>query len=189
MKVEINEDLWFEEFSWQDAEALVRNLNDEEIHKTMLELPHPYTEQHARDWIHFNSEARTKLKIPQHFGIFVEEEGLIGGIGMKQSGQSSAAHQAEVGYYLARPYWGNGIMTLALKAYSRWLFEQTSLVRLTAIVFKDNKASEKVLQNCGYQLEGKLRKHVLKDGNYIDCSLFALIRDDVPGATLTQYKF
>jgi len=49
-------------------------------------------------------------------------------------------------------------------------------VKITAHVFSHNAASARVLEKCGFQEEGFLRKRFLKDGQFIDARLFALLR-------------
>jgi RimJ/RimL family protein N-acetyltransferase len=58
----------------------------------------------------------------------------------------------------------------------RHAFEEFGLVKVTAHVFSHNPASARVLEKCGFQEEGYLRKHFLKDGRFIVVRLFALLR-------------
>jgi len=55
-------------------------------------------------------------------------------------------------------------------------FEEFGLVKITAHVFPHNPASARVLEKCGFQQEGFLRQHFLKDGRFIDVRLFGLLR-------------
>src|SRR6184192_767236 len=55
----------------------------------------------------------------------------------------------------------------------RHAVEELSLAKITAHVFAHNLASARVLEKCGFQQEGLLRKHFLKDGAYLDARLFA----------------
>jgi len=91
-----------------------------------------------------------------------------------QAGQS---HRAEIGYWLAKPYWGQGIMTAVVRTACAFAFAEFGLVKIMAQVFAGNGASAKVLEKCGFQQEGYLRKHYLKDGNYVDAKLFALLKE------------
>jgi RimJ/RimL family protein N-acetyltransferase len=49
-------------------------------------------------------------------------------------------------------------------------------VKITAHVFVHNHASARVLEKCGFEQEGLLRKHYLKDGKYLDARLYSLLR-------------
>ena len=86
------------------------------------------------------------------------------------------SHRAEIGYWLAKPFWGRGIMTAVVAGVCRHGFEEFGLVKIVAHVFTGNPASARVLEKCGFVQEGLFRKHFLKDGKLIDAWAFALIR-------------
>lgn len=88
------------------------------------------------------------------------------------------SHRAEVGYWLAKPFWGRGIMTAVVRRLCRHAFDEYGLAKITAQVSLHNPASARVLEKCGFQQEGCLRKHFLKDGRFIDARLFALLRGE-----------
>ena len=67
-------------------------------------------------------------------------------------------------------------MTAVVRRVCRHGFEEFGLVKITAHVFPHNPASARVLDKCGFEEEGVLRKHFLKDGKLIDARLFALLR-------------
>ncbi len=67
-------------------------------------------------------------------------------------------------------------MTTVVQRVCRHAFEEFGLVKITAHVFPHNPASARVLEKSGFQEEGYLRKHFLKDGQFIDARLFALLR-------------
>ena len=72
--------------------------------------------------------------------------------------------------------WGRGIMTRIVAAMVRHAWDELGLVRLTAEVFAHNAASMRVLEKNGFAREGVLRKHVVKDGQFIDAALYARVR-------------
>ena len=102
-----------------------------------------------------------------------ENDFLIGLLGFESLRHG---HRAEIGYWLARPYWGQGIMTNVVRAACTYSIEQWNLVRITANVFEFNTASARVLEKNGFHLEGTLRKVHLKDDRFIDAKLYALVR-------------
>lgn len=79
-----------------------------------------------------------------------------------------ACQSAETSYILSPGYWGNGIMTEALKCVLEFAFEDLKLNHVQADVFDGNTASEKVLKKCGMQLEGIEKEKYCKDGKYFD---------------------
>ena len=71
---------------------------------------------------------------------------------------------AEIGYWVARPYWGKGIASSALEEFTQGVFESTNMARLYASVFEANLASARVLSKCGYQLDAVLQSAIYKNG-------------------------
>jgi RimJ/RimL family protein N-acetyltransferase len=69
-------------------------------------------------------------------------------------------------------------MTAEVQRFCQHAFEEFGLVKITAHVFAHNPASARVLQKCGFQEEGFLRKHYLKDGKLVDARLFALLKGE-----------
>ena len=64
----------------------------------------------------------------------------------------------ELGYVLARVYWGRGYMTEALKALIAWALKQEDIYRIWAVCDVDNRASARVMEKAGMQREGVLRR-------------------------------
>jgi RimJ/RimL family protein N-acetyltransferase len=110
-----------------------------------------------------------------HWAIRDEHGSLIGGLGLV-NGEAFASHRAEIGYWLGKPHWGGGIMTAVVRRICDIAFAEFGLVKITAHVFSDNVASARVLEKCGFQLEGLLRKHYLKDLKFFDSRLFSLVK-------------
>ncbi|MES9854834.1 MAG: GNAT family protein [Candidatus Thiodiazotropha sp. L084R] len=51
----------------------------------------------------------------------------------------------------------------------------TNIIRLSAPVFSPNKASMRVLEKCGYELEGIFKKAIFKHDDFLDVHLYAKI--------------
>lgn len=101
---------------------------------------------------------------------------MIGGIGLRLD-PDRAKRTAEVGFWLGEEFWGRGIMTEALRAFTGYAFLTFDLRRIFARVFEWNPASMRVLEKSGYAREGRLPQSVTKDGKTIDEMLFAIIRE------------
>jgi RimJ/RimL family protein N-acetyltransferase len=83
---------------------------------------------------------------------------------------------AEVGYWIAEPFWGRGIASAALGRATMYAYTSLGLERLQAMVFEGNAASVRVLEKNGFEFEGRLRRYVLKDGRLLDAILYARLR-------------
>jgi RimJ/RimL family protein N-acetyltransferase len=176
MPLRVSDDVLLTAFEPADKYPLVRYLNDYEIYRQTLRIPFPYTDADAEQWFEIVAAATRQQKQPVNWAIRHAQHGLIGGIGFDglRIGQS---HRAEIGYWLARPYWGQGIMTSVVLRVCQHGFAELQLQKITAHVFATNAASARVLQKCGFQQEGHLRRHYLKDRKLIDAILYAKLRD------------
>lgn len=159
-------------FHVEDAVALARYANNRNVSRNLRDrFPSPYELSDAREWIEF----ATTQSPETNFAIASESE-AIGGIGITLQSDVNR-HTAEIGYWLGEPHWGQGIATAALKAVTDWAFAEFDIVRLYGEVFEWNPASGRVLEKAGYELEGRLRKSIAKDGQIIDALLYARLRD------------
>jgi [ribosomal protein S5]-alanine N-acetyltransferase len=75
---------------------------------------------------------------------------------------------ADMGYFLLKPFWGQGYASEALRLMMVYCFDSLHLQRVTAGCTAGNNASERVMQKCGLQLEARLMSHTLIDGVYCD---------------------
>lgn len=84
--------------------------------------------------------------------------------------------RAELGYAMARAYWGKGYMNEALKALVSHAFEVMKLRRLEADVDPRNAASIRTLERLGFQREGFLRERWDVNGELQDAFFYGLLR-------------
>jgi len=155
-----------------DEGSLIKNINNKKIARNNLKIPYPYTLKDARSEIKHNLKSRRKKKKTEiNFVIDMNGE-VIGNIGIAKIEN----HKAELRYWLGEKYWGQGIMTEAVKLVTKHAFTKLGLRRLYAHVFSFNKASARVLKRAGYKYEGTLRKNSLKENRLIDNLLFAKVR-------------
>ncbi|WP_297697038.1 GNAT family protein [Phenylobacterium sp.] len=82
--------------------------------------------------------------------------------------------RAEVGFMLGRAAWGEGYALEAIQAAVGFA-AASGLRRLAARTHLGNRRSEALLERLGFQEEGLLRGHVLRDGERRDCRLFGLL--------------
>ncbi len=161
-----------------DKPALLEYLNTRDIYDTTLNIPFPYLKSHADSWLQRRAEQRQRLAKDVCLVIRNSAGKLIGAVSA-DSFELGTTHKAEIGYWLAKPFWGRGIMTDAVRTYVDYAFRELSVVRLTAHTFEFNLASARVLEKNGFKLEGRLRKHLMKDGKLIDARLYGLLKEDL----------
>lgn len=176
MRIVVNEQVHLSEFLPFDQAACVEHLKEKEIYDRTLRIPFPYTEADFQEWLGIVEKTTKQQGQPVHWAIRNEHGVLIGGCGF-DSLQVGKSHRGEVGYWLAKPYWGRGIMSAVVGKLCEHAFAEFGLEKITAHVFADNAASAKVLEKCGFVQEGYLRRHYLKDGKYLDARLYALVKE------------
>ncbi len=158
-----------------DQEALVRHLNDRTIYENTCNIPYPYRAKDAEHFIrdeYFFMDTHGKWR---SLAIRVQGD-LIGGIGLLYN-HGIESFKSEIGYWLAKPYRGQGIMTAVVRRFSDHCLEELDFMRLEANVFYHNNRSMKVLEQAGFQKEGILRKAYRKEEQYLDSVLYARIRE------------
>ena len=79
---------------------------------------------------------------------------LLGAFGLRRP----APHRLDCGYVLARPCWGQGLMSEALLAVADWAMRQDAIWRIGAVCDVENRASARVMEKAGMQCEGILRR-------------------------------
>jgi len=158
--------------SWRlsDAESLVKYANNRNIWLNLRDrFPHPYT---PRDALAFFDSILGK-EPETVFAIDVGGE-AIGGVGFALQKDVDRV-SAELGYWIAEPFWGRGIATEVVKVMTSYALERHQLTRVFGMPFSRNVASCRVLEKAGYVFEGSLRRSAIKDGVIVDQCLYAFI--------------
>ena len=103
----------------------------------------------------------------------------LGSLGVNQKGPVG---RCEVGYWLAPPYWGQGLMSEALWAVVRHGFDHLGIAKLEADVFVENHASIALLERIGFKREGTVRRVHRKRGRWVDAHLYGIFPEDLDEA-------
>ncbi len=160
-----------------DKSAMLKHLQSPEVHENTLTIPYPYHEADADAWLKLRMQHRQNVGIDVTFAIRNDEDEMIGSIGADKL-EPGTTHRGELGYWLAPAYWGQRIMTDALRAYISYAFSELQLTKLVAHVFELNAASASVLEHNGFQLEGRLREHYEKNDRLLDARVYGLLKRD-----------
>jgi RimJ/RimL family protein N-acetyltransferase len=154
-----------------DAESLAKHANNRKVWLAVRDLfPHPYAIRDAHEFLQraLSDEVTTK------FCVEINSR-AVGGIGI-QPGRDVNSHTATLGYWLGEDFWGRGIMTGAVRALTDFWFQNFPARRISAEVFANNSASARVLEKAGFVFEGRLKNHVIKNGELLDSLLYAKTR-------------
>ncbi|MDQ4419166.1 GNAT family N-acetyltransferase [Sphingobium sp. DEHP117] len=168
----------------EDAPALAAAIADPAIVRNLTRAPWPYSEEDARAYL----EAPQPGPLPD-FLIVKRTRGapqLIGGCGISAREDGTP----ELGYWIARRYWGLGFATEAASAVMH-IARATGLTGIRASHFLDNPASAAVLRKLGFRATGRTeRRHSAARGEAAECALFedADMRPKRPDPSLELYR-
>lgn len=159
---------------WQRGfiEDVARYANNARIAANLRDVfPHPYTHEDAAGYIELCIENEMQGQLCR---AIVADGHAVGSVGVFV-GTDVYRKSGELGYWLAEPYWGRGIMTSAVRDVCAQAFKLFSLVRIHAEPFAVNLGSCRVLEKAGFSLEGVKRQSVYKNGNILDSKMYALL--------------
>ena len=126
-------------------------------------------------WIATQPEKYAEGRVAS-FAITERESGaLVGTISLHPE---PPHNRAELGYWIAKPYWGRGYATEAAEAMIAFGFDGIGLNKIHAAYFLRNPASARVIEKIGMTYEGHLREHDLKWGVYEDIKVHAILARD-----------
>jgi len=159
----------------EDAADIQRLAGDRAIAATTLRIPHPYPDGAAEAFI-ATLQPNFALDKSVTFAITRATDGvLLGAIGLDIAREHD---RAELGYWVGKPYWGNGYCTEAARAVVDFAFDHLGLNRVTAVHFAPNVASGRVIQHIGMAYEGRRPQEIKKWGNYVDLILYGIVKSN-----------
>jgi [ribosomal protein S5]-alanine N-acetyltransferase len=123
--------------------------------------------KHSTDWADFPKA--------ESFSWLVESGGEIVGI-TTLKGINRSMFTAEIGYGIFAPARGKGLASEVVKQLTKDAFQNSPLRRLYAYVHDQNLASRRVLDKCGYSLEGVLREHYLLNGEAVNECVYGILK-------------
>ncbi|MCD6307611.1 MAG: GNAT family N-acetyltransferase [Candidatus Latescibacteria bacterium] len=162
-------------FSVDDGPRVRDLANDRDIAVFTLELPHPYMEGMAEEWIAEHREQYENGDNIVYAVVLAEPGELVGSVSLKLNRRHE---RGELGYWIGKDFWGRGYATEACRELIRFGFETVGLNRIGAFHFTRNPASGRVMEKAGMRFEGTLRQAVRKWGCFEDVNLYAVLRAD-----------
>ncbi len=167
-----SERLLLRPYARDDAAEIARLLNDAEMARFLMVLPHPFVEFDARTLV---KAAWRRLTGGRGFDLLitVKDSGdkPVGsvGVGLHDEGQ-----RAELGFWVGRDYWGRGYASEAARRMIDFATETLGVARLTGTVAADNEASLAVLAKLGFVEAGRGEKRVPSTGEAREVIFFEL---------------
>jgi len=158
-----------------DADSIFKYANDKVIAK-FVTTPYPYKLKDAYDYIR-KSQVGMRKKDMYNFGIELKETGeIIGMISLMDVDYENK--NAELGYWLARKYWGQKIMPEALRLILKFGFTDLKHKRIYARVMHFNNRSAFLLEKFGFKYEGRLRKTTFRRRRWLDELRYSILKEE-----------
>ena len=145
-----------------DVKAIARLANDRRIAENTRRLPHPYSQEHAVEFVRDIAAQGSEL-------VFLIEQNFspLGMVGISWHEPDAP----ELGYWLGFEHWGQGFGTEAARAVIDYFFEEFSHETLFSGARVANPRSRKILEKCGFQWSGVElhRFEALGSSSPVDC--------------------
>lgn len=153
-----------------DAPSIAKYANNKNVWINLRDaFPHPYTLKDAERFLSHVIGTNPKT----FFAIATPSE-AVGSIGLTL-GKDVHRFTAELGYWLAEPFWGKGIVTRAVRTLTAYAIQELNLHRIFAEPYTTNLASVRILEKAGFKREGRLRSNAFKNGIILDQYLYSIV--------------
>lgn len=158
-----------------DLDDLVTAADDPEIAR-WTDLPHPYSREHGAQFI---ALAQEEARVDKSFHMAIatiDEDRLVGMAAL--SNVDLESRNAEIGIWLGREMWGEGVAFEAFDLLLEIAFDRLELTKLYGVVLEGNEASIDLFKRYGFHEEGRLRWHTLREGEWMDKIFFGFLREE-----------
>lgn len=147
--------LWIRPFREEDCAQEVLYLNDHDVNDPLISVPYPFTYADAMDF--FRKMQTTYDAGRPEFYVMADKttDEMMGAVGIHaEHTLASRPFVGELGYWLAKPFWGQGYMREAVPAVMKFVFDKLDLKMIVATTNTDNLRSQKVLRDLGFAYLG-----------------------------------
>jgi RimJ/RimL family protein N-acetyltransferase len=154
-------------------DTLNEHFNDHAV-RSGLGMPFPQPKESFHAWV------ESARKDPEHINLVIERLEEPGAIGMCDLMRIEASTRvAELGIWVARPWWRGGYGTDAVRTLSRFGFDHVNLHRITLYVNADNAQAIAAYEKVGFVHEGRLREATFAHGGRVDLLAMGLLAEDL----------
>jgi RimJ/RimL family protein N-acetyltransferase len=154
----------------EDLEFLQATINDPAVRRYLGNRP-PINGRQEREWY------EERCSNGESTNLLVCRDGEpMGTVGLHPKGPTETS--AEIGIFLAEPYWGEGYGTEASRVVTDYAFRERRHHRVMARVFEDNDGSARIWEKLGFRHEGTFREAEFLDGEYVDVDYYAVLDEE-----------
>lgn len=160
----------------RDDAALVELMSDPSIHRNIPRIPYPVTKAYARRWLRRVRKPRRDPNFGRGYEFLIEADGRV--VGSCHLSWNVREGRGFFGYWIGKPYRGQGYATEASKGLIDFCFAKLGAQRVWAMAFADNGASRRVLKKAGLREEAPLRKNAFVAGRWRDDACYGVLRSE-----------
>ena len=162
----------------EDAKDIAKAANNLKIAENLRNVfPYPYA---LEDAVWFIDDCISHAGTKQ-LSYAIEVDGqAVGSIGVFVK-DDVYEKSAELGYWLSKDYWRQGITSRAVRLICREAFAAFDIVRIFAEPFAYNAGSRGVLEKAGFTYEGTMRNGVYKNGEIHSYCMYSILREELDG--------
>lgn len=139
----------------EDTARITELMQERDISWMLGRVPWPYSYEDAENWLGVLVQAQTQ-GTEYAFALHHPEHGLIGVTGMFHVQDDIW----EIGYWIGKPYWGQGYVTEAARGLMDWAERELGVTRFVSGHIVDNPASGRVLEKLGFKLASEIEMYV-----------------------------
>ncbi len=163
------------------AQPIAAACQDRALHRWLENLPDPYTEQDARDFVAHCAQG-WESGTEHVFAITGSDDGrLLGMIGLHDLVHLThpAGGMGEVGFWTVEAERGTGVSTAAVRLVCRYGFDELRLGRIEWQAEVGNDSSRRVAEKVGFTMEGTCSRRLIHVGDRVDGWLGGLVPEDL----------
>ncbi|WP_046174932.1 GNAT family N-acetyltransferase [Domibacillus indicus] len=169
------ERLYLRKITEADSRRLFEIWSDPEVTRFM-NITNFTKEEQAKEMILLLNKLAAENRAIRFTIIEKKSNLIIGSCGFNVLDRENA--RAEIGYDLARNFWGKAYASEAVSILEDYAFKELGLVRIEAKVEPENFNSIKVLEKSGFYFEGTLRKSEKVKGRFVDLNMYSKLSTD-----------
>jgi L-phenylalanine/L-methionine N-acetyltransferase len=151
-----------------DAEAIWKCYTSPMVVRNTLQLPYRSLESVR--------ELLTKSGEGQYTLVAVADGEVVGVIGLHTSSRPRVNHRGEIGMMVRDDWQGKGVGKAMMQAVVDLADKWLNLTRIELTVFTDNEPAIALYRKFGFEIEGTLRKHSFRDGEFVDAYAMARVK-------------
>jgi [ribosomal protein S5]-alanine N-acetyltransferase len=157
-------------FVFEDTDRLVELLSEKAISETSPTIPYPYDQRTAFEWM-INQFAYCSTGEFYAFAVTLKNtKELIGSISLTLKPEQ----QAEIGFWIGKPYWSKGYCSEAATAVINYCFEELKMNLIYAECIHENKASSTVLKNIGMQFDKTVTTYIYRIAKNLELDRYVI---------------